>query len=55
LFGQDGNGLAENLRARGYTVASTDDTLNGIAEASGKSASDIAGVLAASGGSGNSQ
>ncbi|WP_223476279.1 DUF4405 domain-containing protein [Oricola indica] len=55
LFGQDGNGLAENLRARGYTVASTDDTLNGIAEASGKSASDIAGVLAASGGSGDSQ
>ena len=55
LFGQDGNGLAENLRARGYTVASTDDTLNGIAEASGKSAGDIAGVLAASGRSGESQ
>lgn len=52
LFGQDGNGLAEKLRTQGYTVASTDDTLNGIAAASGKSAGDIAAVLAASGQSG---
>lgn len=47
LFGQDGNGLAEGLRARGFTVVSTDDTLNGIAEASGKSSGDVAAALAA--------
>jgi len=47
LFGKDGDGLAEGLRARGFTVASTDDTLNGIAEASGKSSGDIAAALVA--------
>ena len=47
LFGKDGDGLAEGLRARGFTVASTDNTLNGIAEASGKSSGDIAAALVA--------
>ena len=47
LFGKNGDGLAEGLRARGFTVASTDDTLNGIAEASGKSSGEIAAALAA--------
>jgi hypothetical protein len=41
LYGQDGNGLAERLRERGYTVASTDMSLNAVAEASGKSPREI--------------
>lgn len=47
IFGQDGNGLAEQLRAGGFMVASTTDTLDGIAKASGKSTTEIAAVLAA--------
>ena len=45
LFGTDEDNLAEGLRARGFTVVSTDDTLNGIAKASGKSSGDIAAAL----------
>jgi len=41
LYGQDGNGLAEQLRERGYTVESTDMSLNAVAEASGKSPREI--------------
>lgn len=41
LYGQEGNDLAERLRERGYTVVSTDMTLNAVAEASGKSSREI--------------
>ena len=41
VFGQNGDGFAEHLRERGYTVASTDMSLNAVAEASGKSSRDI--------------
>lgn len=41
LYGQDGNGLAERLRERGYTVVSTDMSLNAVAAASGKSPREI--------------
>lgn len=41
LYGQEGNDLAERLRERGYTVASTEMTLNAVAEASGKSSREI--------------
>lgn len=45
VFGQDGDGLAETLRAKGYTVASADQSLNAVAEASGKSAREILTAL----------
>ena len=45
LFGTNEDDFAEGLRARGFTVVSTDDTLNGIAKASGKSSGDIATAL----------
>ncbi|QKV19235.1 DUF4405 domain-containing protein [Oricola thermophila] len=48
VFGQDGEGLAESLREKGFSVASTEDTLNAIAEASGKSSTEVAAVLSAS-------
>lgn len=41
VFGQNGDGFAEHLRQRGYTVASTDMSLNAVAEASGKSPREI--------------
>lgn len=49
VFGQDGDGLAEHLRQRGYTVASTDVSLNAVAEASGKSPREILVDLPANG------
>jgi len=49
LYGQDGDGLAERLRERGYTVASTDMSLNAVAKASGKSSREILVDLPAAG------
>ncbi|WP_193177113.1 DUF4405 domain-containing protein [Oricola nitratireducens] len=45
VFGHDGEGLADVLRAKGYTVASADQSLNAVAEASGKSAREILTAL----------
>lgn len=47
VFGQDGESLADRLRAKGYAVASTDQSVNAIAEASGKSATEILAALPA--------
>lgn len=47
VFGQDGEGLAERLRAQGFAVASADETVSTIAAASGKSATEILAALPA--------
>ncbi|MFZ2099124.1 MAG: hypothetical protein WAU86_01000, partial [Oricola sp.] len=49
VFGQDGEGFAERLRANGYTVVSTDQSISAVAEASGKSATEILAMLPAAG------
>ncbi|MFZ1772452.1 MAG: DUF4405 domain-containing protein [Rhizobiaceae bacterium] len=47
VFGHDGASLAAVLTAKGYTVASVDQTLEDIAKASGKGGMDIVGAVAA--------
>lgn len=49
VFGQDGDSLADRLRAEGFTVASADDTINAIAKASGKDTREIFALLSAAG------
>ncbi len=46
LFGHTGDSLVEALKAKGFQVASADQTLGDIAKASGKGPFDIAGALA---------
>lgn len=41
IFGHDAEGFAEALRARGFSVDSPEQSLNDVAEASGKSAREI--------------
>ncbi|MCC0028741.1 MAG: DUF4405 domain-containing protein [Brucellaceae bacterium] len=45
LFGHDGESLAAALREKGYTVASADQTLDQVAEASGKSGTELMGLI----------
>lgn len=45
VFGQDGEGLAARLREQGFTVASIDESINAIAEASGKETGEILALL----------
>ncbi|PTW55762.1 hypothetical protein C8N35_11287 [Breoghania corrubedonensis] len=45
VFGHTGESLAEALKAKGYTVTSTDVTLNDVAKASGKTGFDLARTL----------
>ena len=44
-FGTDGEGLAKALRDSGYTVSGTQESLNDVAKASGKSGREIMGTL----------
>ncbi len=41
IFGHDAEGFAEALRAKGFSVESPEQSLNDVAEASGKSAREI--------------
>ncbi|MEI2384571.1 DUF4405 domain-containing protein [Breoghania sp. JC706] len=45
IFGHTGESLAAALKAKGYTVASTQMTLDDVAKASGKSGIDMARTL----------
>ncbi|SDI18387.1 DUF4405 domain-containing protein [Aliiruegeria lutimaris] len=45
LLGLDASGLQSSLEAAGFSVASPDETLLEVAQASGKAEMDIAGVL----------
>ncbi|WP_291007145.1 DUF4405 domain-containing protein [Hoeflea sp.] len=47
LFGHDGEGLTSVLRGNGLTVANPDATIKAIGEASGKSAFEVIGQIAA--------